>query len=298
MTFPKIAVMGAGAVGGFYGAMLARAGAPVVMIGRQAFVDAVARDGLKFESGGKIERLHVEASADPAAVSGARYVLFCVKSGDSESAAQAIAPHLGNDAVVLSMQNGVGNVERIRKHVKQQVAPALVYAASQMPSPGYVRHTGGSRVVIGAFDGAEEARAMFAAAGVEAAVSQTVDVELWSKLFMNCAYNAVCALTQKNYGVMCADPEIRALMTATGDEVLAVARAKGIAIPAQVPRDMFKLADIMPAQLSSTAQDLAKDKPTEIDFLNGHVAREGEAAGIATPLNRALTALVKLRERR
>ncbi|MBV9347081.1 MAG: 2-dehydropantoate 2-reductase [Pseudolabrys sp.] len=294
--WPKFAIVGAGAIGGLVGAMLARAGAPVTLIGRRAFVDAVARDGLKFESGGKTETLKVTASSDPGAVKGARYVLVCVKSGDSEDAAKAIAPHLDADAVVLNLQNGVGNAERIRKHVRQLVAPVLVYTASQMPAPGHIRHTGGNKFVVSNFAGADEVARLFNAAGIASEVSKDVDTEMWSKLFMNATYNSVCALTQQPYGRMCADPEIRALMSAIGDEVIAVAAAKGIRIPDNVPRDMFKLADVMPTQVSSTAQDLAKGKPTEIDFLNGYVAREGAAAGIATPLNRALTALVKLRE--
>ena len=297
MSLAKVAIMGAGAVGGFYGAMLARAGVPVVLIAREATAAAIQRDGLVFESGGKTETLKVTASSDPAAVKGARYVMVCVKSGDSQSAAKAIAPHLDKDAVVLSMQNGVGNAERIGTHIGRKAVPVLVYVAAQMPTPGHIRHTGGNRVVIGAFNGAQELKAMFVAAGIAATVSQNVEAELWAKLFMNATYNAVCALTGQPYGVMCGDADTRALMQAIGDEVVAVARTKGIKIPDSVPRDMFKLAEIMPTQVSSTAQDLAKGKPTEIDFLNGYVAREGEAAGVPTPLNRALTALVKLRER-
>ena len=296
MSWPQIAVVGAGAVGGFFGAVLARAGAPVTLIGRKAFADAVTRDGLQFESEGKTETVKVMATADPAAVKGARYVLVCVKSADSESAAQAIAPHLAPDAIVLSLQNGVGNAERIRKHVTQKVAPVLVYTASQMLAPGRVLHTGGNRVVVGAFGGAADVVKLFAAAGLAAEISADVDADLWAKLFMNCTYNAVCALTGAPYGRMVASAEIRGVMRSAGEEVIAVARAKGIRIADDVPANMFKLAEIMPTQMSSTAQDLAKGRSTEIDFLNGYVAREAAALGIAAPVNCALHALVKLRE--
>jgi 2-dehydropantoate 2-reductase len=296
--WPAFAVMGAGAVGGFFGAKLARAGAPVTLIGRPAFVEAVARDGLVFEHDGRTEAIGVTATTAPAGVAGARFVLFCVKSGDTEAAAKAMAPHLAKDAVVLSLQNGVGNAERIRAQVSCPVIPALVYAASQSPKPGHVRHTGGGSLVIG---GAERARldeiaALFARADVPVTVSPDIDAELWTKLLMNCAYNAVSALAMANYATMTAMPEVRGVMRAAADEVVAVAAAKGIRIDPGVLDRMFDMGRTMPAQISSTAQDIAKGRPTEIDYLNGTVAREGEALGVATPVNRTLHALVRLLE--
>jgi 2-dehydropantoate 2-reductase len=296
--WPAFAVMGAGAVGGFFGAKLARAGAPVTLIGRPAFVEAVARDGLLFEHDGRIEAIGVTATTAPAGVAGARYVLFCVKSGDTDEAVRVMAPHLAGDAVVLSLQNGVGNAERIRAQVSCPVIPALVYAASQMPKPGHVRHTGGGSLVIG---GAERARldeiaALFARADVPVTVSPDIDAELWTKLLMNCAYNAVSALAMANYATMTAMPEVRGVMRAAADEVVAVAAAKGIRIDPGVLDRMFDMGRTMPAQISSTAQDIAKGRPTEIDYLNGVVAREGEALGVTTPVNRTLHALVRLLE--
>jgi 2-dehydropantoate 2-reductase len=296
--WPAFAVMGAGAVGGFFGAKLARAGAPVTFIGRPAFVDAVARDGLVFESGRCTEALAVAATAEPSGVAGARYVLVCVKSGDTDAAAQTIAPHLAAHAVVLSLQNGVGNAERIRAQVTCPVIPALVYAAAQMPKPGHVRHTGGGSLVIGGADRAllEEIVALFARAQVPVTISPDIDAELWTKLLTNCAYNAVSALTMKPYAQMLAMPEICDVMRAAAEEVFAVATAKGIRIDPAIFDHLFDFARSMPTQISSTAQDIAKGKPTEIDHLNGAVVREGEALGIATPVNRTLAALVRLLE--
>jgi 2-dehydropantoate 2-reductase len=296
--WPAFAVMGAGAVGGFFGAKLARAGAPVTLIGRPAFVEAVARDGLLFEHDGRIEAIDVTAMTEPAGVAGARYVLFCVKSGDTDEAVRVMAPHLAGDAVVLSLQNGVGNAERIRAQVSCPVIPALVYAASQMPKPGHVRHTGGGSLVIGGAARAllDEIVALFTRADVPVTVSPDIDAELWTKLLMNCAYNAVSALAMANYATMTAMPEVRGVMRAAADEVVAVAAAKGIRIDPGVLDRMFDMGRTMPAQISSTAQDIAKGRPTEIDYLNGMVAREGEALGIATPANRTLHALVRLLE--
>jgi 2-dehydropantoate 2-reductase len=134
-AFAHVAVMGAGAVGGYFGAMLARAGAQVTLIGRQALVDAVARDALVLDSARFPARLSVAATADPAGVAGAGLVLFCVKSSDTDGAAAAMAPHLAPGAVVLSLQNGVDNVERLRARMGNPVVPAVVYVSAEIPAP-------------------------------------------------------------------------------------------------------------------------------------------------------------------
>ncbi|MGE0565510.1 MAG: ketopantoate reductase family protein, partial [Pseudolabrys sp.] len=235
--------MGAGAIGSFFGAKLARAGAAVTLIGRPAYVEAVRRDGLKFESTGKVAAVPVGAATEPSGVRGARYVLLCVKSGDTDAAAMAIAPHLTKDAVVLSLQNGVGNAERIRAHVKQTVVPALVYTAAQMPSPGHVVHTGGGSLVIGGAERAllERIVVLFARADVPVTISADIDAEMWTKLLMNCAYNAVSALTMANYATMTAMPEVRRVMRTAADEVIAVAAAKNIRIDTAILDRMFDM---------------------------------------------------------
>jgi 2-dehydropantoate 2-reductase len=303
----RIAVVGAGAVGCYFGGMLARAGAKVTLIGRQAHVDAIQRDGLLLQSGDFRDTIPVAATEDMAAAGDAGLVLFCVKSLDTDDAARAMAPRLAGDAVVLSLQNGVNNVERIRLHVKSPVIAGLVYAAAEMPAPGSVRHTGGGSLVIGRLNGSRggdqsgerllnEIAALFTGAGIAVKISADIAAELWSKLVMNCAYNAISALTGAPYGRMVALPEIREVMRQTVDEVVRVAQAKGIRLPGDMVAAAFRLADAMPGTLSSTAQDILKGKRTEIDHLNGHVVREGETLGIPTPANRILNALVKLRE--
>jgi 2-dehydropantoate 2-reductase len=150
-TWPNIAVMGAGAIGCYFGGMLARAQTnKVTLIGRRKHVDPINRDGLFFQSFDLEEFIPIGSTVDIAAIGDAQLVLFCVKSGDTDEAAQTIAPYLARDAVVLSLQNGVNNVERIRSHMKNQVVPALVYAAAEMSAPGRVRHTGGGSLIINA----------------------------------------------------------------------------------------------------------------------------------------------------
>lgn len=304
-AWSPVAVVGAGALGCYFGGVLARAGARVTLIGRRPHVEAITRNGLGFESLGRQEFIPVAASENIAAVAGARLILFCVKSSDTDEAAHAMAEYLAPDAVVLSLQNGVNNVERIRLHLKQQVIPALVYAAAQMSGPGRVRHTGGGDLVIGQLgDGADgttaplvKALAAFlTGAGIPVRISDHIEVELWSKLVLNCAYNAISALSGAQYGIMVANAEIRAVMLAAVDEVVRVAAAKGIRLPDDMAETTIRLADVMPVTISSTAQDIRNGKRTEIDHLNGYVMREGEALGIATPVNRTLNALIKLLE--
>ena len=307
-SLSPVAVVGAGALGCLFGGMLARAGIPLTLIGRPVHVAAIRRDGLRFESRGQVTLIPVAATEDMAAVRGARLVLLCVKSTGTDDAARAMAPHLGRDAVVVNLQNGVDNVERISAHVGNRVFPGLVYVAAEMAGPGHVRHTGGGSLTIGelaAFRHAgadrrrlDEVAALFTAAGIKVTISDTVEVDLWTKLVMNCAYNAISALTGSQYAKMVSLPEIRTLMTDLVHEVMAVATAKGVRLPDSLVEAAIRLADGMPVTISSTAQDLLRGRRTEIDHLNGYVAREGAALGIATPVNRTLNALVKLAEQK
>jgi 2-dehydropantoate 2-reductase len=303
---PGIAVMGAGAVGCYFGGMLARAGMSVTIIGRPQQVDDINRQGLLLETLQFKERVAMSATVDPAAVKDAGLVLFCVKSIDTEEAARAIAPHLARDAVVLSLQNGVDNVERMRVHIDKRLVPAVVYVAAAITAPGCVRHSGRGDLIIGELGppaGLDDVRrkeldviaAVFGRAGIPVQVSDNVEGELWAKLVLNCAYNAISALTRSNYGRLLAMPRTRAIMRDVVDEIQQVAKAKGVRIPIDLEA-VYKLADAMPAATSSTAQDIARGKPTEIDHLNGTIAREGDRLGVPTPVNRTLHALVKLLE--
>ena len=304
---PKVAVMGAGAVGCYFGAMLARAGADVTLIGRAPLVEAVTRNGLMLETLHFKKSIALSASADPAAVNGARWVLFCVKSTDTEAAARAIAPHLSADAVVLSLQNGVDNFERMRLHIDRRIVPAVVYVAAAIPAPGGVRHSGRGDLIIGPLehptndnDGRAELddiAAFFATAGIPVQISDNIEGELWAKLVSNCAYNAVSALTRINYGRLLATPYARTIMRDAVEEIQKVAAAKGVRIAGEnLLESVYRLADAMPEATSSTAQDIARGKRTEIDHLNGTIARLGDRLGIPTPVNRTLHALVKLLE--
>jgi 2-dehydropantoate 2-reductase len=303
-AFENVAVMGAGAVGCYFGATLARAGAKVRLIGRPALVDAVARDGLTLESAGNTWRVRLGATVDPAGVSDAGLVLFCVKSPDTEAAAAAMAPHLAPGAVVLGLQNGVDNFERLRGRVAGPIVPAVVYVAAEIPAPGVVRHNGRGDLVIGALDGSGASGALvagladyLAGARIPTRVSDNIEGELWTKLLLNCAYNAISALGRSNYGRMVAMAQTRQVMAEAVAEIVALARKKGVRLEIGDPAaSALKLAAAMPDAVSSTAQDLARGRPTEIDHLNGYIVREADARGVPAPVNRTLYALVKLAE--
>ena len=306
--FRSTVVVGAGAVGSFFGAMLARAGHPVTLIGRAPHVQAIRSRGLLLQMAGRVETVHLAASTELEATRSADLVLLCVKSTDTEAVARQIAPLLGAQALVLSLQNGVDNAATIARHVQQTVLAAVVYVATAMPAPGTVTHHGRGDLVIGPLDaaavpGSRHAQLMravvelFASAQVGVRVSPDVMGELWSKLMVNCAYNAISGLAQRPYGQMAALPAILELQRAVVREVVAVAQAAGQKLPLDAALEaMERIAHAMPAQLSSTAQDMVRGKPTEIDHLNGYVVRRGAELGIATPVNQTLHALVKLAE--
>ena len=293
----KVAVMGAGGVGCYFGGMLARAGHEVVLIARPQHVEAIARDGLRMETRSFDEHVRLSASSDPGAVQGANLVLFCVKSTDTEAAGAAILPHLRDDALVLTLQNGVDNADRLRVVLPQhEVAAAVVYVATEMAGPGHIRHHGRGDLVVEPSSASEAAARALVAADVPTEISANVRGALWAKLILNCAYNAVSAIAQLPYGRTVTGEGVQDVMRDVVAECLAVAKAEGVQVQGDVHAAVAMLAASMPAQYASTAQDLARGKRTEIDHLNGLIVRRGAALGVATPANRVLWALVRLIE--
>lgn len=303
-AWPKIAVIGAGAVGGYFGGMLARAGAPVVMIGRAPFAEAVNKNGLLLDTLQFKERVRVDAATEMEAARGAEIVLFCVKTTDTAETTRALAPLLDPNAVAISLQNGVDNAEQIRAASGIDALGAVVYVAASVPQDGSIKHVGRGDLVIGPRNvRTERIAALFERAGVPCRISQNIEGELWTKLTWNCALNAVSALGRAKYGQIAANEDARKVVEQIVHEVLAVARAANVHPPGlEDPKVAFagalKVASQMSEALSSTAQDMLRNKRTEIDSLNGYISRRGAALGVPTPVNHALYALVKLAESR
>lgn len=291
----KIAVMGAGAVGCYYGAKLALSGHEVTLIGRPALVEAVIANGLILEMAGQRHVCAATASTDPSAVKEAELVLFCVKSGDTIDAGTSIAPYLRPEVPLLSLQNGISNPEALQRATNHPVIAAVVYMASGMIAPGVVRHEGRGELAIGGV-GAGPVAKVLNAAQIPTEVSKDVLSLLWGKLVVNCAYNAISAITRQTYGEFAPQPGVRDLIQDVVAECVLVAQAEGVTVPAETFETVRKVPEWMPGQYSSTAQDILRGRPTEIEFLNAEIVRRADKHGLQVPLNRTLTLLTKLIE--
>ena len=314
-VWPRIVVVGAGAVGCYFGGILARVGAPVTLIGRQTSVAAITRGQLSihdsvFRDGSVVtfqEQVSITATTNMEAVRGADIVLLCVKTIDTESAAAELASHLAPRAVVLSMQNGVDNVRRIFAASGVAALPSVVYVSVAMSGPAQIAKSGEAKILlgvpqdsVGSADQTEDVSRlseMFAAANIDCRVSKNIEGELWLKLLWNCAGNAVTALGRATYGQVSASALARQTMLAAALEVRQVARAAGVTLPDvelsdEHIREVHDAGDLT----SSTAQDVLRGKKTEIDSLNGYVVARAKELGLETPVNQTLYSLVKLLE--
>ena len=294
----QVAVIGAGAVGCYYGGLLLRAGHDVTFIGRQTHVDAINARGLLLDTQSFKGHLPAKAATDAAALASPDLVLFCVKSADTEEAGRSLAGRLRPETSILSLQNGVDNPQRLLGVTGHPVIPAVVYVGSEMAGPGHVRHHGGGDLAIGASPASETLAQTLDAAGIRTTIADDIETTLWSKLVINCAFNALSAVAGISYGPMLEVEGTRDVVASAVQEAVTVARASGVSMPDDLLERIMKIPAAMPNQMSSTAQDLARGKPSEIDFLNGYVVRKGAELGIPTPTNHALQVMVKLAERR
>ncbi|MDI1262516.1 MAG: 2-dehydropantoate 2-reductase [bacterium] len=293
----QIAVIGAGAVGCYYGGLLLRAGHDVSFVGRQPHVDAINAHGLLLDIKSFKGHLPARAAIDTAALAAPDLVLVCVKSADTEAAGRSLAGRLLPETAVLSLQNGVDSAQRLAAAIGKSVISAVVYVGSEMAGPGHVRHHGGGDLAIGASAQSDVLAQTLRAAGIGTTIADDIEVTLWSKLVINCAFNALSAVADISYGPMLQVEGARDVVASAVEEAIAVAGACGVTMPEDILAQIMRIPANMPNQKSSTAQDLSRGKPSEIDFLNGYVVRKGEELGIATPTNRALQVMVKLAER-
>jgi 2-dehydropantoate 2-reductase len=302
--WPRIAVVGAGAVGGYFGGMFARAGAPTVLIGRKGFTDAVNSKGLILDKSESQERIRATAATDMSAVRDCSLILFCVKANDTPATARQMASFVRSDATVVCLQNGVDNADQVRAAANVIVVPAAVYVAVSVPEPGRVKHLARGDLTIGPpSKRTTELADIFIRAGISCRISDNIEGELWLKLLCNCALNAISALGNVRYGEIVQNADAKRVMQDIVGEVLAVAGAARVVLPgvhdqASGMAAAMEIATQMAGAFSSTAQDLSRGRPTEIDALNGYVARRGMELGVSVPVNHALFTLVKLAEQR
>jgi 2-dehydropantoate 2-reductase len=280
--------------------MLARSGLDVTFIARAATAEIINRQGLFIDSANFQEAIRAKASNDLAAAKNAELVLFCVKTRDTESTAKALKPNLSPGAIVLSLQNGVDNAERIRA-AGLDALPAVVYVAASVPEPGHIKHAERGDLAIGGeknrMADLKRISATFTGAGVPCKISENIAADLWSKFVFNCALNAISAIAQVGYGAIGHSEPGREAALAAARETIAVARAAKIILPEEeIIQKLIMFAEKMGPVMSSTAQDIARGKHTEVDSLNGYVARRGAELGVPTPVNQTLTALLRLIE--
>jgi 2-dehydropantoate 2-reductase len=300
-----VVVVGPGAVGCYFGGMLARSGAAVTMMGRRdrpsPHLDAMARDGLRMETLTFDERVAVSVTTRPEVVAGADLVLVAVKTIHTEEAVAPMVAQLKATTPLVGLQNGVDGPDRMRR-VGLDPIPAVVFVAAEITSPGVVKHRAKGELVIGHPRRGEDlarVKAWCENAGIPVRIADSVERELWVKLVINSMTNAISALTDAPYGPVVEFEPTWRIAEAVLDEALLVAHASGFDLDRDAVR--ARALDICHAAhdaTSSTQQDLARGRPTEIDSLNGFLAARAEDLGVQAPVNRTLAALVKLKERR
>lgn len=300
----RIAVMGSGAVGGYFGAKLAAAGHEVCFIARGPHLQAMQRSGLRVRSvNGDLHVEHVNCSADPQSVGAVDLVLFCVKSYDTESAGRAIAPMVSDRTRILSLQNGIDNPDKLAKIYRAtQVLPAVVYIGAQLSAPGMITHSTGGRIVFGQLDGAvnDETKALaefFSASGIPNEASAGIRKVQWSKLLWNAPFCAISCLTRANTRQIVESPALTELALACMSEVRQAARADGIELPAKLCDDTLAFSKTMGEFKPSMLQDLEADKPLEYEAFNGIVIKLLEAHGQAASVNETFYAMLKFLDR-
>jgi 2-dehydropantoate 2-reductase len=297
----KIAVMGSGGVGGYFGGLLARAKEDVTFIARGAHLEAIQKNGLQVKS--VVGDFHVrpKATHDPAAVGPVGLVLFSVKAYDTEAAGSAIRPMVGRETVVLCLLNGVDNEEKLRAILgEQRVMAGVVHILSTISAPGVIRQIAGPRTIkLGEKDGritsrVERVHSVLKGAGILAEISTQIQVDLWEKFLFICAQGGVTALGQLTVGEILTCPETAAFYRGVMEEVAAVARAKGVPLPADaVDRALAFARGLHAGTRSSLAHDLSQGNRLEVETLSGSVVRYGREVGVPTPFNFAVYACLK-----
>jgi 2-dehydropantoate 2-reductase len=299
----RMAVIGAGAMGGMFGAVLATGGADVTLIDvSQSVVERIGAHGVVVRRGGTERTVQVGASTDPHAVGPVDVVLFFVKCYHTEPAAQAARPLVGGETLVATLQNGWGNGDVLARHFDPaRLIIGVTYHSGTTGGPGVVLHTNTTDVptLVGPYEGRDTANAQkladaIAAGGLSAQATPNIRSEIWKKLVLNSSALPTSALTRLTAGALGLDGQMTEVVNNLARETVAVGRAQGL----EVDEDE-RIAAIHETLVgagsgkASMLQDVENDRRTEIDVINGAVVRAAERAGVDVPLNRAMVALIK-----
>lgn len=299
----RIAVMGSGGLGGYFGARLVQgAAADVHFIARGQHLEAMRRDGLQIAGPEPLHVARVSATDDPREVGIVDLVMFCVKLWDTESAIEQIRPMVGPATAIVSFQNGVLKDQYLRAAFdERQVMGGVGYVATAIESPGVIRQTGPmQRLLFGEFDGSRSARgeallAACLAGGIKAELSTDIVREIWQKYVFLVALSGTTTTIRKPIGSIRTNPQTRALLFDVMQEVIAVGRAHGVSLPGDFAQNRLQFADgLAPDMTSSMHHDLQRGNRLEVRWLSGGVVELGAAKGVATPLNRAIADILAL----
>jgi len=302
----KIAIVGSGALGGFFGANFAADGHEVILVDIDtAKLKAIDESGLTITTKEGDKTVHVQTSSRTDNVGLVDLVFFSVKSNATLDAAKSLPPLMGKETLVMSIQNGIDNVEKIASVVgSNKVIGGNTAHSFQMLSPTHIRYVGGTgHLHIGKIDGnntsyVHKIAGVLKKCGIDVEVSESIQDYIWYKLLINTPINAIAAITRLNNGELLQNQEVRDLMKITADEALAVAKAEKIQILMTEHPVEFSFAALKVASenKASMLQDIEAKRRTEIDAINGAIVKRGENLGIPTPVNRTLTNLVKIEE--
>ena len=298
----RIAVIGAGGVGGGFGAALAQAGADVTFLARGAHLAAMKGEGLKVNGPrGDMHLKPTRATDDPAEIGKVDVVLFCVKLWDVESAGAQIKPLIGPDTAVIPLQNGIDAPERLVPILgANAVMGGVAQISASIVAPGVIQQVGTfMRMIFGELDGkpskrAEEFLALCLKAGFDATLSEQILTELWMKFILLAANASIMALARQPIGKVRDDPDLRAIFIAAYQEAIDVGRASGVALPADALERILEFTGhAPPAMKPSMALDLERGNRLELPWLGGKVAELGLKLGVPTPTHRTMYALLK-----
>ena len=300
----KIAMMGSGGVGGFFGGRLAKAGCDVTFIARGAHLAALREQGLMLENEpqGNIHVPQVKATDDPAQVGPVDLVILSVKLWDTEAAAKQVAPMVGPDTAVLSLQNGVIKDEIMRRVFGDKaVMGGVCYVATHISKPGTIHQTGTmQRIVVGEYDGrvsnrVQDLHEALVQSGVTAELSTDVRRSIWEKYVFLVGLSATTTSMRRTLGPVRSNPQTRAFLQDLMAEVVAVGRAHGVALTDEFAGSRMAFADSLPADMTSSMHhDLEKGNRLEVDWLSGGVVKLGKEKGVPTPCNRAVCDILAL----
>jgi 2-dehydropantoate 2-reductase len=297
----RIAVCGAGGVGGYFGGRLAQASADVHLVARGAHLRALREHGLRVRSVKGDFTVQVPTTDDPAEIGPCDYVLFCVKAFDTEPAASRLGPLLGENTAVVSLQNGVDNEKKLARAVGQEhVMGGAAFIFAEIAEPGVIVHTGGpTSITFGELDGQFTKRAQrlldcCQGAGFGAELSPAIKTVLWAKLAFICAQAGMTAAVRLPIGEIRTVDAAWTMFQWLFAEVAAVADADGNPLPPAAQQRALAMAqDVEPGSLSSLHDDLVAGRRMELEALHGYVVRRAAAHGVPVPMSEAIYAILK-----